>query len=131
MSATVEAIRTNPGVALEDLPQPKRFYILVKMLDVSEKVNANSRIVMPENRKADEEVANPLAEVILMGPECFSGPEFPTGAACQPGDIILMAPYSGQRVIVGPNLDADEYRIITHHVVTAVVPRPELVRRGL
>jgi co-chaperonin GroES (HSP10) len=47
------------------------------------------------------------------------------------GDIIIMAPYAGQRMLVGSEIEADEYRLVADACVTAVVPAPELVRRNM
>ncbi len=131
MSAVVEAIRAVTPIASEELPQPKGPYILLRMRKVSNKASKNSLIEMPESRVADETMANPMADVILMGPDCFRDPVFYGERRCEVGDTILMAPYSGQRVIIGAHSEADEYRIIPDYVVVAVCPNPDLVRRGL
>lgn len=127
-----EAIRTYSEVAIEDLPQPQGYYILVKMRKVSEKIAEGSVLYAPESRVYDETLACPLAEVVIMGPECFLDQKlYPSGPRCKVGDVILMAPYAGQRVLVGNDVQADEYRIITDAVVAAVVPKPSLVRRNM
>lgn len=130
MSAVIEAIRTEQtGLAIDQLPQPQGYYMLVRMVKAPQKVGS---IHIPESRQADETVANPLAEVVLMGPDCFANKEqFPSGPRCQVGDVILMAPYSGIRVLLGSEVEADEYRIIHDGIPAAVVPNPSIVRRGL
>jgi co-chaperonin GroES (HSP10) len=133
MSTVLEPIRTISGVLKEDLPQPRGPYMLVKMRKLSEKVSKESLLYVPESRIADEQHACPLAEVILLGPECFNNPpeNFPAGPRCKEGDIIIMAPYAGQRMLVGSEIEADEYRLVADACVTAVVPAPELVRRNM
>jgi co-chaperonin GroES (HSP10) len=131
MSAAIEAICTSSDVSIDNLPQPQGYHILVKMRKVSEKIG-KSGLYIPESRKADEDMASPLAEVVLMGPECFLDAKvFPSGPRCKVGDTVLMAPYAGQRVLVGTAVDAQEYRVITDAVITCVVPNPDLVRRNL
>lgn len=132
MSTVVEPIQVPQRVALGDLPQPCGPYMLVRMLPLSDKISKNSLIHMPDSRKKDEESASPLAEVVIVGPECFLRKDlFPAGARCKEGDVILMAPYSGIRFLAGEDVEAEEYRLIHDGIVSAVVPRPEIVRRGL
>lgn len=119
MSAVVQPICCE--VALADMPQPKGKFMLVKMLEVDEKWSPGSLLHRPDNNKSDEDVANPLAEVVLMGSGCT--------AECQPGDVIFMASYSGHRFELGVAGDAKEYRIIADSCVLATVPRPEIVSR--
>ncbi len=131
MSAVLSPIQTIPVTDISDLPQPKGFYILVKMRKVSEKIG-NTGLYMPESRRIDEDMACPLAEVVLMGPECYQDDKvFPSGARCKVGDTVLMAPYAGQRFLFGSDTDPEEYRVITDAVVACTVPKPELVRRNL
>jgi len=127
-----EAIRTFSEVAIEDLPQPQGYHILVKMRKVSEKIAEGSVLYAPESRVHDETLACPLAEVMIMGPECFKDEKlYPAGPRCKVGDVILMAPYAGQRILVGTDVQAEEYRIIPDAVVSAIVPKPGLVRRNM
>ncbi len=56
---------------------------------------------------------------------------YPAGPRCKVGDVILMAPYAGQRILVGTDVQAEEYRIIPDAVVSAIVPKPGLVRRNM
>ncbi len=126
--SVLEAIRTISEVAIEDLPQPKANYILVKMRKVDEKIGS---LFVPESRLSDENHATPLADVILMGPECYLETSYPKGPLCKVGDTILMAPYSGIRVLVGTEAEAYEYRLISDHIVAATVSKPSLIRRNL
>ena len=89
------------NIDTSQLPQPKGFYLLVQMRKVSDKIG-DTGLFMPESRQKDEEVASPMAEVVLMGPECYQDQKvFPSGPRCKVGDVVLMAPYAGQRFLFG------------------------------
>lgn len=119
------------NIDTSQLPQPKGFYVLVRMRKVSDKIG-DTGLFMPESRQKDEEIASPMADVVLMGPECYQDAKvFPAGPRCKVGDVVLMAPYAGQRFLFGTDADPVEYRLITDAIVSAVVPNPDLVRRNL
>lgn len=123
MSAVVQPIYREIDVS--DLPQPKGKFMLVKMLGVDEKWSPGSVLHRPDNNKADEDVANPLAEVVLVGSGCFHELE----PYCEVGDVIFMASYSGHRFEIGMAGEAKEYRLVPDSCVLATVPRPEIVSR--
>lgn len=128
MSAVLSPINSMAELT-DQLPQPQGYYILVRMRKTPKKVGS---IHIPEARVGDEDMASSMAEVVLMGPECYKDEKvFPSGARCKVGDIILMAPYSGQRFLFGSDSEPTEYRVITDAVVACTVPNPELVRRNL
>ncbi len=96
--------------------KPTGYKMLVKMYETPKQVGS---IVIPENRKADEDVASMMAEVLAMGPQAYdtAREQFSRGPWCDVGDIIIMKPYTGVRIKV----DDAEYRLINDDSVDAVV----------
>lgn len=77
-------------------------------------------LYQPDERRALEETASLVAQVIALGPTAYQDPErFPQGAWCKPGDFIMMRAYSGTRFKrVGCPY---EYRLINDDTVEAVL----------
>jgi co-chaperonin GroES (HSP10) len=77
-------------------------------------------VVRPEERLAAEATASPVAQVISLGPLAYKDEnKFPDGPWCQPGDFILMRPYSGTR-FERENFPF-QYRLINDDTVEAVI----------
>lgn len=103
---------------------PTGFRLLVAVAKVKEKQGS---LYIPDQRKADEEVASILGKVLAMGPDAYrDASRFPNGEYCKEGDIILMASYSGRRFKIGDR----EYRLINDDTVMAVVTNPDEVARA-
>lgn len=96
--------------------KPVGYKMLVKMYETPKQVGS---IVIPESRKADEDVASIMAEVLAMGEQVYdpTREQFSHGGYCKIGDIIIIKPYTGVRVKVGDV----EYRLISDDSVDAVV----------
>lgn len=96
--------------------KPVGYKMLVKMYETPKQVGS---IVIPESRKADEDVASIMAEVLAMGEQVYdpTREQFSRGGYCKIGDIIIIKPYTGVRVKVGDV----EYRLISDDSVDAVV----------
>ena len=77
-------------------------------------------VARPDDSLAVEETASPIAQVISLGPLAYKDEtRFPDGPWCQPGDFILMRPYSGTRF---RRQDFPfQYRLINDDTVEAVI----------
>lgn len=104
--------------------RPTGYRLLVAVAKIQEKQGS---LYIPQQSKADEEVAAILGKVVAMGPDAYRDPaKFPEGEYCRPGDVIMMASYSGRRFKIG----AREFRLINDDTVMAVVANPEGIERA-
>jgi len=104
--------------------RPTGYRLLVAVAKIQEKQGS---LYLPQQAKADEEVASILGKVIAMGGDAYSDrSRFPNGEYCKPGDVILMASYSGRRFKIKDR----EFRIINDDTVMAVVASPEEIERA-
>lgn len=104
--------------------RPTGYRVLVAVARASEKMGS---LYLPENRRADEDVASILGHVIALGPDAYlDSSRFPGGAFCKKGDTIMMASYTGRRF----KIKEREYRLINDDSVIAVVEKPEEVTRA-
>lgn len=109
---------------VKSVMRPTGYRLLVALAKVSDKIGT---IFIPDQRKADEDVASILATVVSMGPDCYTDESrFNAGAYCAVGDTIMMAAYSGRRIKIGER----EYRLINDDSVIAVVNNPDEVSRA-
>lgn len=104
--------------------QPTGYRMLVAIARPNEKLGS---LYLPEQRRADEEVASIMGKVIAMGSDAYTGERFPTGAYCRPGDVIMMASYTGRRFKIKDR----EYRLINDDSVIAVVGNPDEIARAV
>ena len=106
----------KPEVAYPYPIKPAGYKMLVKMYETPKQVGS---IVIPESRKADEDVASMMAEVLAMGEQVYdpTREQFSHGPWCKVGDIIIIASYTGVRIKVAEV----EYRLISDDSVVAVV----------
>lgn len=104
--------------------RPSGYRVLVAIPKVSEKKGS---IYIPDARRSDEETASVVVKVLALGPDAYSDKDrFPTGALCNAGDHVLIAPYAGVRLVV----DEQEVRLINDDSVMAVVTEPQKVSRA-
>lgn len=96
--------------------KPVGYKMLVKMYETPKQVGS---VIIPDSRKADEDVASMMACVLAMGPQAYdvNREQFSNGPWCDVGDIIIMKPYTGVRI----KMDGSEYRLINDDSVDAVV----------
>lgn len=107
-----------------DVIRPTGYRLLVAIAKVQEKQGS---LYLPDQRKADEEVAGILGKVVAMGGDAYlDEAKFPRGDYCKPGDVIMMASYSGRRFKIGGR----EFRLINDDTVMAVVRKPEEIERA-
>ena len=105
--------------ALERLPQPTGYRMLVIPYYVPEKVNG---IIIPDKTRDRESFASVVAYVVKMGPDAYKDKDkFPTGAWCSEKDSVLMGRYAGNKFKV----DGLELRIINDDNIIASILDPK------
>jgi chaperonin GroES len=110
---------------LDKLPKPKGYRLLVAIANIEEKTKGG--ILLPDSVKTKEETASIAAQVIDMGPDCYSDPDrFPGGPYCTEGEWIMIRAYSGTRFKIG----GKEFRLINDDTVEATLNGPEGIERA-
>ena len=73
-----------------------------------------------------EELLSPVLFVAKIGPDAFKdAARFPSGAACQVGDFVLVRPNTGTRM----KIHGTEWRLINDDSIQAVVQDPRGIQR--
>jgi len=98
-------------------------------------------IFMPDEVSSREELASLIGYVISIGPDAFRDekkfpggpPKCPVNGTISEGSWILMRPYTGSRVMIGPpgGKDTREYRVISDTSVEAAIADPHFVHRAV
>src|SRR5215467_560252 len=110
-----------PAIAPDDqlggTMHPAGYRILVQILPPEEYLKRwqDSNLVMPDETRDREWAAQIWAVVIELGPEAYKDERKFRGEWCQPGDQIMMRPYSGTRFMVRGHL----YALINDDTVLA------------
>jgi len=100
--------------------EPTGFRILVRIYNLQGQMKNWGNLIMPEERRVAEEIAQVTAQVVELGPDAYRDPNrFPTGAWCKVGDFIVMRPYAGTRFVIGENRKL--YALINDDSVLGVV----------
>lgn len=108
----------------EILPTPTGYKILVVVPKAEE--TYESGIAKAAITKHIEEVANIIAYVIKLGPDCYTDKtRFPSGPYCKEGDFIILRAYAGTRIKVKDV----EYRLINDDSPEAVVLNPKFISK--
>ena len=120
-SINIEA--TNEEKA-KQLPKPSGYRILCAIPDIEKEYD--SGIVKADTTVHFEELLTTVLFVVDMGPDCYKDESrFPSGPWCKKGDVILVRPNSGTRVVI----HGREFRLINDDSVEAVVDEPRGIRR--
>lgn len=110
---------------LDKLPKPTGYKILVAIPDVQEKTKGG--ILLPDSLKTKEETASIVAQVIGLGPDCYSDPDrFPSGPYCREGDWIMIRAYSGTRF----KIEGKEFRLLNDDSPEGTLNGPDGVERA-
>lgn len=124
MSTAVHVEDLHVPVVTEDdridgIMQPAGFRLLVLIVPPDEALDRwkRSNLVMPDEARDREWAAQVWARVIALGPQAYSDKERFGAPWCQPGDVIMMRPYSGTRFMLRGNL----YALINDDTVQAVI----------
>jgi hypothetical protein len=108
------------------LPDPVGYHILCAIPE-AEKNFDGSEIIKSDDTMRVEEVLTTVLFVVKVGPECYTDKtRFPNGPWCKQGDLILVRPNSGSRLLI----HGREFRLINDDVVEAVVQDPRGIKRA-
>jgi co-chaperonin GroES (HSP10) len=98
--------------------RPTGYRLLVRIPPLSEEMKMHENLLMPDERRRLEEVAQQICKVLAMGPDAYtSQAKFPTGPWCEVGDDVMIRSYAGTRVVI----KGAEYRLINDDTVQAVI----------
>jgi co-chaperonin GroES (HSP10) len=88
--------------------------------------NSEVGLIKADETMRNEETLTTVLFVVDMGPDCYKdSARYPSGPWCKQGDFILVAPYSGSRLVI----HGREFRIINEDTVEAVVDDPRGIKR--
>lgn len=132
---------------IEGTLRPTGYRILVQIISPDDKEFREKKkqlLKMPEEVRDREWGAQMWAKVIELGRDAYKDEKrFPSGPWCQPGDVILMRPYSGTRFMVerrdekgelvrdeeGEIVPGDLYALINDDTVQGITTEPERIKR--
>ena len=111
----------------KQLPKPSGYRILCAIPEAeSEFENSEVGLVKADETMRNEETLTTVLFVVDMGPDCYKdSTRYPSGPWCKQGDFILVAPYSGSRLVI----HGREFRIINDDTVEGVVDDPRGIKR--
>ena len=120
--------RVEPDDTIQGLMHPAGYRILVQIVPPEQSLKRwrDSNLVMPDETRDREWAAQHWGIVIELGPEAYADKARFKQPWCQPGDSIMMRPYSGTRFMVRGHL----YALINDDTVQAVVKDPGEVERA-
>lgn len=126
-SASVKEITSRPDFTLK----PTGWKILIAMPDYARFTKGG--LALPDEYVDREEMASPVAYVVAMGESCYQdNTRFPNGPYCKPGDLVVVKPYSGMRVVWQDKNDQNikkEFRFVNDDTVEGVVDDPSNIKR--
>jgi len=106
------------------LPSPSGYRILCAIPAMEKEYE--SGILKADETMRHEEALTTVLFVVALGPDCYKDEKkFPTGAWCKQGDLILVRPNSGSRLVI----HGREFRIINDDTVEAVISDPRGIKR--
>lgn len=104
--------------SIQGVVEPAGYRILVRIPNLEAQMREWGNLHMPEERRAAEEVAQLVGQVIKLGPDAYQDKQkFPNGPWCKEGDYVMMRAYAGTRFAVRRH----EYRLINDDTVLGVV----------
>jgi co-chaperonin GroES (HSP10) len=108
----------------KQLPRPSGYRILCAIPEIEKEFD--SGIVKADSTIHFEELLTTVLFVIDLGPDCYKDPvRFPSGPWCKKGDLILVRPNSGSRLVI----HGREFRLINDDSVEGIVDDPRGIRR--
>lgn len=106
------------------LPKPSGYHILCAVPEVEEEYD--SGIIKADETVRFEELLTTVLFVVELGPDCYLDKgKFPTGPWCKKGDLILVRPNTGSRLVI----HGKDFRLINDDSVEGVVQDPRGIRR--
>jgi co-chaperonin GroES (HSP10) len=108
----------------KQLPKPSGYRILCAIPEIEKEFD--SGIVKADTTLHYEELLTTVLFVVELGPDCYKDPvRFPSGPWCKKGDLILVRPNSGSRLVI----HGREFRLINDDSVEGIVDDPRGIRR--
>lgn len=108
----------------KQLPKPSGYRILCAIPEIEKEYD--SGLIKADTTLHYEELLTTVLFVIELGPDCYKDPaRFPSGPWCKKGDLILVRPNAGTRLVI----HGREFRLINDDSVEAVVDDPRGIRR--
>jgi co-chaperonin GroES (HSP10) len=118
-------LNTSPEEKAKQVPDPVTYHLLC-MLPKAEDEYSETGILKSSTTIQHEELLSPVLFVAKIGPDAFKDEKrFPSGAACQVGDFVLVRPNTGTRM----KIHGTEWRLINDDSVQAVVQDPRGIQR--
>lgn len=111
-----------------DIPEavlrPCGWRVLVRMPE--KKTKTEGGIFVPDNTADREQLAAMVAEVVALGPLCYSGEKFAASRPwCRVGDWVIFRSYTGTRFF----FSGREYRLLNDDAIEGVTAFPEDVEK--
>ena len=104
--------------SIQGVLEPAGYRLLVRVPDLQAQMKGWGNLYMPDERRALEETAQLVAQVVALGPDAYKDDtKFPNGPWCKTGDFIVMRAYTGTRFMIRKT----EYRLINDDSVQGVV----------
>lgn len=108
------------------LPDPSGYRILCAVPEVDKEHEGELGLLKADETIRNEETLTTVLFVVKLGPDCYADKSrFPSGPWCKPGDLILIRPHAGSRLVI----HGKEFRIINDDSVEGVVQDPRGIRR--
>lgn len=108
------------------LPDPSGYRILCAVPEVDKEHDGELGLLKADETIRNEETLTTVLFVVKLGPDCYADKSrFPSGPWCKPGDLILIRPHAGSRLVI----HGKEFRIINDDSVEGVVQDPRGIRR--
>jgi hypothetical protein len=118
-------LNTKPEEKAKQLPRPSGYRILCAVPDAEKEYEGTSLVKAGETIMIEETLTTVLF-VVAMGPDCYKDKtRFPSGPYCKEGDLILIRPNSGTRLVI----HGKEFRVINDDSVEGIVDDPRGIRR--
>ena len=118
-------LNTSAEEKAKQVPDPVTYHLLC-MLPKAADEYSETGILKSETAILHEELLSLVLFVAKIGPDAFKDEKrFPSGAACQVGDFVLVRPNTGTRM----KIHGTEWRLINDDSVQAVVQDPRGIQR--
>ncbi|PWT73761.1 MAG: hypothetical protein C5B60_07775 [Chloroflexi bacterium] len=113
---------------IDQIMHPAGYRILVQILPPEKSLRRwrESNLQMPDETRDREWAAQHWGTVIELGPEAYADEKRFRRPWCQPGDHIMMRPYSGMRFFMRGQL----YALINDDTVQAIITDPAEIERA-
>lgn len=104
------------------LPEPVGWRILVRPMQPREKTEGG--VIVPDQARDNQAKIQTVGRILAVGPQAWSREDM-GGPWAKVGDYVLFGKWAGQRF----ECDGVKLVILNDDEITAVVPKPEVIRR--